>query len=418
LSYHPVNDIKSIVSRELEGKCILVAVTGSVAAYKSVDYVRGLIKRGAEVHVMLTKEAAKLVSPLLFEWATGNPVITELTGMTEHIYMARKCDALVIVPATLNILSKISQGITDENVSLTAISFIGYHKKILIVPAMHRNMYETSYVKKSIESLEKIEGIYILKPRIVDNALKIHEVSDIVRWSVPVILRGHDLRGLKVLITAGATREYLDRVRFITNPGSGRMGVELAVEAYSRGAKVTLIAGSLKVRVPEYIDNIVRVETTEEMADVMEKLTSTEHYDIIISPASPVDFKPATFYDEKIRSGRELTVTLKPTPKVLSKIVKRPSILVAFVADVVGSIDELREMAYMKMKKHNAEMAVANNVGRTDIGFGSEFNEVLLVYRDGRYEVSPKMRKEEISRFILDRVRELVAGGDHGSGIR
>ena len=415
MGYHPVSDIKSVVSRELEGKCVLVAVTGSVAAYKSVDYVRGLIKRGAEVHVMMTREASKLVSPMLFEWATGNPVITELTGMTEHIYMARKCDALVIIPATLNIITKISQGITDENVSLTTVSFIGYHKRVLIIPAMHRNMYETIYTEKHLGMLERMDEVYILRPRVVDNALKIHEIDDIIRWSIPVILRGHDLQGLKILVTAGATREYLDRVRFITNPGSGRMGVELAVEAYSRGANVTLVAGSLRVRVPDYIENIVRVETTEEMAEAVERLTSSERYDIIISPASPVDFKPAKFFDEKIRSGRELTITLKPTPKVLSRIVKRPSILVAFVADVVESIDELREMAYMKMKKHDAEMAVANNVGRSDIGFGSEYNEVLLAYKNGRYEISPKMRKEEISRFILDRVRELLIGGG-GSG--
>ncbi|MEB3786626.1 MAG: bifunctional phosphopantothenoylcysteine decarboxylase/phosphopantothenate--cysteine ligase CoaBC, partial [Desulfurococcales archaeon] len=228
MGYHPVSDIKSVVSRELEGKCILVAVTGSVAAYKSVDYVRGLIKRGAEVHVMMTREASKLVSPMLFEWATGNPVITELTGMTEHIYMARKCDALVIIPATLNIITKISQGITDENVSLTTVSFIGYHKRVLIIPAMHRNMYETIYTEKHLGMLERMDEVYILRPRVVDNALKIHEIDDIIRWSIPVILRGHDLQGLKILVTAGATREYLDRVRFITNPGSGRMGVELA----------------------------------------------------------------------------------------------------------------------------------------------------------------------------------------------
>jgi phosphopantothenoylcysteine decarboxylase/phosphopantothenate--cysteine ligase len=412
VSYHPVEDIKSQISSELKGKCILLGVTGSVAIYKSVDYVRGLIKRGADVHVMMTKEASRLVSPTLFEWATGNPVITELTGKTEHVYLARKCDAMIIMPATLNTISKITHGISDENVPLTAISFIGYKKKLLLVPAMHLNMYMTKYMSNSLAQLEEIDYVYSLPPRIVNGSLKIHEVEDIVRWSIPIILRGQDLRGFRILVTAGSTREYLDKVRFITNPGTGRMGVELATEAYARGADVVLLAGHLEVRVPGFIDNFVSAETTEEMASKMEELTSSTRFDVIVSAASPVDFKPSKFYDKKLRSGQEISVNLIPTPKVISRVQKKPKILVAFVADIADSIDKLKEMAFNKLRKHDAELAVANNIGRKDIGFGSKYNEILIAYKDGNYEILPKMRKEEVSRFIIDKIRRKLSEGE------
>ncbi|MCE4615333.1 MAG: bifunctional phosphopantothenoylcysteine decarboxylase/phosphopantothenate--cysteine ligase CoaBC [Desulfurococcales archaeon] len=412
MDYHPVRDIRSIVSSELKGKCILLGVTGSIALYKSVDYARNLIKRGADIHIMMTPEALKMISPSLFEWATGNPVITGLTGKTEHIYMARRCDAMVIVPATLNTISKMAQGITDENVSLTAVSFIGYKKNVLLVPAMHLNMYKTSYLSGSLTKLQDLGYVYSLSPRIVEGSLKIHEVDDIVRWSIPLILRGRDLKGVKMLVTAGSTREYLDKVRFITNPGTGRMGVEIASEAYARGADVVLLTGHLEVRVPKFLDKVVRVETTEEMAYKMEELTSLTRFDVIISAASPVDFKPSEFHDRKLRSGQEITVNLVPTPKVISGIQKRPKVMVAFVADLAGSIDELKEMAFNKLKKHDAELTIANNVGRKDIGFASEYNEILMAYKNGNYEISPKMRKEEVSRFILDRIRKKLFMGE------
>ena len=411
MHYHPVEDIRSTVSSELEGECVLLGITSSVALYRSVDFARSLIKRGADVYIMMTPEASRVISPLLFEWATGYRVITELSGQTEHIYMARKCDVMIIMPATLNTLSKIAYGITDENVALTAVSFIGYNKKVLLVPAMHLNMYKTRYLSTIYTELESLGSVYSLPPRIVDRSLKIHEVDDIVRWSVPLILRGRDLQGIKILVTAGSTREYLDKVRFITNPGTGRMGVEIASEAYARGADVVLLAGHLGIRVPEFLDNIVRVETTEEMASKMEELTSSTQYDVIISAASPVDFKPSRFYDEKLRSGQELAIKLTPTPKVISKISKRPKILVAFVADIASSINELKEMAFNKLRKHDAELAVANNIGRKDIGFASEYNEILIAYKNGNYEISPKMRKEEVSRFILDRIKENMFRG-------
>ena len=412
MNYHPVEDIKSTISRELEGKCVLLSITNSVALYKSVDFARSLIKRGADVHIMMTPEASRTVSPILLEWATGNRVITGLPGQTEHIYMARKCDSMIIMPATLNTLSKIAYGITDENVALTAVSFIGYNKKVLLVPAMHLNMYKTDYLSTIHAKLESLSTVYSLPPRDVNGSLKIHEVDDIVRWSVPLILRGRDLKGIKILVTAGSTREYLDKVRFITNPGTGRMGVEIASEAYARGAYVVLLAGHLEVRIPGFMDNVVRVETTEEMAAEMEELTSSTQYDVIISAASPVDFRPSEIYDEKLRSGQELAIKLTPTPKVISKIRVRPKILVAFVADIADSVDDLKMMAFNKLRKHDAELAVANNIGRKDIGFASEYNEILIAYKNGNYEISPKMRKEEVSRFILDRIKEKMFIGE------
>ncbi|MEB3825629.1 MAG: bifunctional phosphopantothenoylcysteine decarboxylase/phosphopantothenate--cysteine ligase CoaBC [Desulfurococcales archaeon] len=411
MDYHPVHDIRGEESRELEGKCILAGITGSVAIYRSIDVIRSLIKRGAEVHVMMTREASKMVNPLLLEWATGNKVTVDLTGETEHIYMARKCDAMIIAPSTLNTMSKIAHSIADENVPLTALSFLGYGKNVLVIPAMHSNMYNSKLFAEVLGKLKNINGLHIMEPKRVDSRIKLHETNDIVRWITPIILRGKDLEGLRILVTAGATREYIDRVRFISNPGTGRMGVEIAAEAAARGAKVTLLAGHLEVSIPGFIEDVVRVETTEEMAEKMNELTSNNKYDIILSAASPVDFRPIEFFDRKLKSGQQINVTLAPTPKVINNIAQKPRVLVAFVADVVSSSEELKEMAFSKLEKHGAEIAVANNVGRSDIGFASKFNEVVLVFKDGRVLSSGKMRKEEIARFILDNVVGVVKSG-------
>ncbi len=406
--YHPAHDIKMEISNELEGKCVILGVTGSVAIYRSLDVARGLIRRGASVHVVMSRSASNMVSPQMFYWATGEEPIVDITGRTEHITLARKCDAMIIAPATLSTMSKILNGTAEGGVALTAISLMGYKKPLLLVPAMHLNMYQTIQAQKIVKGLIEL-GINVLEPVKIGNALKMPSPNDIVRWATAKILRGNDLAGYKLLVTAGATREYIDAVRFISNPGSGRMGIEIAAEAAARGAQVSLITGHTEVEIPAFITTVKSVETTEEMATIIRKQTSREKYDALIAAASPVDFRPESKVSEKLPSGSELIIHLKPTSKSVSSFAKRPRLQVIFVAEVGLTEEELVRKAREKIEKYGADLAIANDISKPGIGFAAQYNQVIIVKPDGEWKAVPKTRKEIVARLILDEVRDLLA---------
>ena len=410
--YHPSEDILGEVNNYLDGREIIIGVTGSVASYKSVDLVRWVLRRNGRVSVVLSRDAAKLVSPELFKWASGSPVYVEFGGDVEHITLARRASAAAVAPATLASISKIAYGIVDTSVTLMAVSVRGYGKPVIISPAMHGNMYSTQQYKNAVEKL-KAMGFKIVAPEIRGGVARFPNIHFIGRVIAALARKGcEDLQGVKALVTAGPTREWIDRVRFISNPSSGAMGVEIAIEMWARGAEVDLVAGHLAVEAPHAI-KIHRVNTTEDMAKKVEELTSTTQYDVVIGAGAPVDFKPEKSFNGKLKSGQSVTIRLEPTPKVLESIVKPPKALVAFAAEHVESVEELEIKALEKLEKYSADFVVANRVGFEGIGFASPHLEAILVDKRGVKRLG-RTHKEVVAALIADKVAEIL--GAEGCG--
>ncbi len=406
---HPVEHIRGSISKYLSDKCIVLGIAGSVAAYKAIDTARWLIRRGARVIPVLTRVSQELLGAKLLKWATGENPIEKLSGSVEHIDLAEECDAMLIAPATLSTISKIAYGIADSTVALIAISVVGMKKPLIIVPAMHSNMLSTLQYEHSITTLKRM-GITIIPPEIAEGVAKYPDPTFVARLTAAVTLRGRDLDGSKIIVTAGASREWFDPVRFISNPSSGKMGLELALEAYARGAEVYLLYGSLLSEPPHVFKNYY-CETTERFAEVMKSLTEVEKFDAIISAAALADFKPEEVKNEKIRSGANIDVRLVPTPKVLRAIVSRPKVLVGFAAETVNSYEELEKEALNKMNRYGLDLIVANFVGRKSSGFGSDYIEGLLMSREkGVSKKFRRMLKEEVSRVVIDEVASLIKG--------
>ncbi len=404
----PVRDIEGSVNRYLEGKTLILGLTGSVAAYKAVDTARWLIRRAATVIPVMTFEARKYVGVDLLHWATGVKPLLELTGETEHIGLVKASNAMLVAPATLSTMSKIAHGIADNPVALMTISAIGFKKPTIIVPAMHSNMAETPQYSNAVEALEA-SGALIVPPRLEESTAKYPEPELVARIAAAAASRGFDMKGLRVLVTAGPTREWIDRVRFISNPSSGKMGVEVAVEAWARGARVDLIHGPLTVNVPHMV-NAVKVETTEEMYRAVSKLTEEREYDVIVAAAAPVDFTPRESYEGKIKSGVELTLNLKPTPKVLEGLKRKPKVLVAFAAEHTTSREKLVEAAREKMAKYSANIVIANPVGFPGTGFSSDMNTALIAKQGEGERLLGSIHKEILARLILDEALRIIRG--------
>lgn len=403
---HPVEDIRGEVNRYLDGKCIILGVTGSIAAYRSIDTARWLIRRGARVVPVLTWEAAKLVTPTMLHWATGEEALVDFTGETEHIRLARECDSMLVAPATLSTIAKIAYGIVDNPVALTAVSLMGYGKPLAVAPAMHSNMAKTKQYVEAVGALEAM-GVLVVPPVWSGYAAKYPSPGLLGRVMAALTSRGRDATGLSLLVTAGPTREWIDRVRYISNPSSGMMGVEVAVEAWARGARVDLVHGPMSVEAPHFTRNH-RVESTRDMAERVRELTSATQYDAMVAAAAPSDFMPRERHEGKYRSGRPLTLALEPTPKVIGSLARRPRVLVAFAAEVVGGLDELRERAMEKLGSMGADMLVANIVGRSGTGFASSMDEVVVLAQGGEVLYSGVIHKEELARLIVDHVSRLT----------
>ncbi|MEM1759059.1 MAG: bifunctional phosphopantothenoylcysteine decarboxylase/phosphopantothenate--cysteine ligase CoaBC, partial [Acidilobaceae archaeon] len=348
--YHPVRSILGSTNRYLEGMSIILGLTGSVAAYKAVDTARWLIRRGAKVIPVMTTEATKYVGPILLHWATGFKPIVELTGETEHVGLVRASDSILVAPATLSTMSKIAYGIADNPVALVAISALGYGKKVIIAPAMHESLYEVNQYKKVAGTLEEI-GAKIIPPLIEEGVAKYPDPELVARVAAAHTTRGIDMKGLRALVTAGPTREWIDNVRFISNPSSGKMGLEVAVEAWSRGAIVDLVYGHIAIEPPHFI-NKYKVDTTIDMAETIAKLTEKNEYDVIVAAAAPVDFTPSEKYEGKIKSGLEITLNLKPTVKVLESIRGKPRALIAFAAEHTLDEEKLYKAAVEKLVRY------------------------------------------------------------------
>ncbi|USS40711.1 bifunctional phosphopantothenoylcysteine decarboxylase/phosphopantothenate--cysteine ligase CoaBC [Thermococcus aggregans] len=400
---HHVKLIYATKSRKLVGKKIVLAIPGSIAAVECVKLARELIRHGAEVHAVMSPSAQKIIHPYAMEFATGNKVVTEITGFVEHVELVgeheNKADLVLVCPATANTISKIACGIDDTPVT-TVVTTAFAHTPIMIAPAMHSTMYEHPIVKENIEKLKKL-GVEFIGPRFEEGKAKVASVEEIV-YRVIKKLHKKDLAGKRVLVTAGATREYIDPIRFITNRSSGKMGVALAEEADFRGAEVTLIR--TKGSVPSFVENQIEVETVEEMLQAIENELKSKKYDIVVLAAAVSDFTPKEKAEKKIKSGQTLILELVPTPKIIQRVKEiQPDVfLVGFKAEYGVSEEELIEQARKQIEKAKSDVVIAN---RGEVAFESEVNEVYWVTKEG-YEKLPLMSKRELAEKIWDKIVE------------
>ena len=375
---------------------IVLCVTGSIAAIESIKLARELARHGIKVKCFMSDGACEIIHPYAMEFATGQDVVTKITGNIEHVKYAN-ADLILVAPATANVISKLTYKIADNPINTLLITAFGYNTPILMVPSMHNSMYKA--IKENIETL-KDEGITFVKPKIEEKKAKFPDINDIVLHVLRGISQG-DLRGKKVLVSAGSTYEKIDEVRGITNRSSGKMGIEIAKEAFIRGAEVTLIKGRVTVDVPN-VFNVIEVEPTSEMHYAVSKLVAKN--DIFISAAAVSDFKVKNTDAAKISSDTDITIELERTPKILNEIKEiNPNIfLVGFKAVHNLSDEELLNAAKQRMIKSGADLMVANDVAVEGAGFGSDQNQVILIDDDIiEISLSPK---REIAKRIIDRI--------------
>ncbi|WP_297093009.1 bifunctional phosphopantothenoylcysteine decarboxylase/phosphopantothenate--cysteine ligase CoaBC [Thermococcus sp.] len=401
---HHVKLIHATKSRKLLGKKIVLAIPGSIAAVECVKLARELIRHGAEVHAVMSENATKIIHPYAMEFATGNPVVTEITGFIEHVELAgeheNKADLILVCPATANTIGKIACGIDDTPVT-TVVTTAFAHTPIMIAPAMHSSMYEHPIVVQNIEKLKEL-GVEFIGPRFEEGKAKVATMEEIV-YRVIRKLHPKTLEGKRVLVTAGATREYIDPIRYITNASSGRMGVAIAEEADFRGAEVTLIR--TKGSVPSFVENQIEVETVEEMLRAIENELRSKKYDIVVLAAAVSDFRVKEKASVKIKSGKPLTLELEPTPKIIDRIKElQPDVfLVGFKAETGLSDEELVREARKQIERAGSDLVVANTLR----AFGSEENEVVLVGRDFTKKL-PRMSKRELAERIFDEIISIL----------
>ena len=414
LNKHPSKDIIGIVGKALKGKRVVLCITGSVAAVRSSEIARGLMRHGAEVFAVMSEMARKIIHPYLMEWATGNAVVTELTGKIEHVALVgertSKADLVLVAPATANSISKIACGIDDTPVTSVVSTVFGSGIPIMIVPAMHESMYRHPIVAENIEKLKAL-GVEFVGPRIEEKKAKIAENSEILEAVIKRLTTRKDGARTRVLITAGPTLEHIDPVRVMTNKSSGKMGVAVAREALNRGADVTLVYGP-GTAMPPSDAKVIRVETTEEMLDAVISELKSKKYDVVVAAAAAADWRPEKSFDYKVPTSdvSELSVKLRPTQKIIDAVrkVNTDVFLVPFKAEYDSSDEELVERAYRRLVEAEADMIVVNDVGRAGTGFEVDTNEVFIVDKDKKVVHVPLTTKREVARRIFDVITEKI----------
>ncbi|MEZ0290539.1 MAG: bifunctional phosphopantothenoylcysteine decarboxylase/phosphopantothenate--cysteine ligase CoaBC [Sulfolobales archaeon] len=407
---HPSKDIIGKSARTLLEHVIVLGVTASVSLYRSLDLARELMRRSAEVYPVISKSAARLISPMMWEWATGNKPYVEFGGEIGHVELARKASGMIIAPATANTISKIAYGIADTSVTLVAQIMLGVGKKMLLVPAMHEPMYRSPPLVEALRKCEEM-GVSILPPVIEEGRAKYPDPVWVADKTEALILRGEDLRGVRIIATAGPTREHLDPVRFISNPSTGKMGVAVASEAYYRGADVILVHGPLAMTPPPWIVREEIVSTEDMLKTVVKYIKKINPHAIILS-AAPADYRFSRREEKKIPSEiTKISIELEATPKIASIVRKEApeSIVVGFAAETVSSEEDLIERALKKLDKYNFDLILANYVGAPGTGFGADTDAAVLIDSNGRIISKGFMLKREWARIILDVVRDKVS---------
>ena len=390
------------------GREIVLGVTGGIAAYKSAELVSRLRHLGANVHVIMTKNATEFVAPLTFQTLSANPVVTDTFQApeywnVEHVALAKRADIFVIAPATANIMAKMAAGIADDMLSTTVLAT---KAPVLLAPAMNTGMWTAEATRKNAETLAA-RGIHFVGPDSGmlacgdEGAGRMSEPEMIVEAIHRILFPDSGFSGLRVLITAGATRERLDPVRFLTNDSSGRMGFALAAAARDRGAEVTVIYGSVSVPVPSGVKGI-RIESTLELYEAVMKEAPCQ--DVIIQAAAVSDYRPADRSETKMKkkAGQDLVIRLVENPDIAREVGARKKdgqTLVGFAAET----DHVLEHAQQKLKRKNLDMIVANDVTQEGAGFNTDTNIAALITEDEVTQL-PLQSKRALADKILDRI--------------
>ena len=398
------------MSAGLKGREIVLGVTGGIAAFKSASIASALRKQGANVHVILTEHATHFITPLTMETVSANPAVTDLfarpaTWEVEHIALAKRAELFVIAPATANILAKMACGIADDMLSTTVLAT---KAPILVAPAMNTGMWTAPATQANVAVLRE-RGVHFIGPDSGvlacgdEGAGRMSEPEEIVAAIEALLCRSQDMQGLRVMVTAGATRERLDPVRFLSNDSSGKMGFAIARAARRRGADVTLVCGAATAQRPAV--RTVEIESTQELYDAVTRLAP--EMDVVIQAAAPADYRFAVQYDEKLkkRDGAPLTVELVENPDIAAAVgrMKRPGqTLVGFAAET----EHLLENAAKKLERKHLDLIVANDVTQPGAGFNVDTNIASLLTRDGVKE-RPLQSKDALADDILDEVLRL-----------
>lgn len=397
---------------QLKGKEITLGVTGSIAAYKAVYLLRELVRLGASVTVVLTEHAQRFVGPLTFRTLSGRPVLTDLfdpqtDAAVEHVELATRADALVVAPATANLLAKGAHGIADD--FLTTL-LLATRAPVLMAPAMDGEMWDHPAVVANVATL-RARGVTVLEPDAGELASglagkgRLPEIDVILEALHRLLSPVKDLAGERVLITAGPTREPVDPVRYLSNRSSGKMGNALALAALRRGADVMLISGPTSLTPPPGAV-FVPVETAEEMREaVLQHLPSAT---IVIKAAAVADYRPKEPNAVKIKSKQEgLTLALAPTPDILKEVAAQKG--EQFVVGFAAETHDVKHHAREKLEGKGIDLMVANDVSQTGIGFEADDNRVMLLDRWGGVIELPKMPKLQVANAVLDRILSLRA---------
>lgn len=394
-----------------ENKSIIIGVSGGIAAYKTAYLVSALSKTEADVNVIMTKNACEFISPLVFETLTGNKCYVDTFDRNfkfdvEHISLAKKADIFMIAPATANVIAKIANGIADDMLTTT---FLASKCKKIVSPAMNTAMFENQITQDNIAKLKKYE-IGVVEPQ---NGLlacgdtgagKMPEPDFLFDVIEREIAREKDMLGKKVLVTAGATMESLDPVRFLTNHSSGKMGFAIAKEAMLRGAEVTVVKANTTAEIPNFV-KIVEVSSAKDMFDAVTALSYQQ--DIIVKAAAVADYTPESYVDSKIKKkDGDLSIPLKRTMDILKYLgenKKEGQFLCGFSMET----DNMLENSKAKLSKKNADMIVANNLKDAGSGFKTDTNAVTLITRDGHRTLELKS-KAEVAKEIFDEILGLI----------
>jgi len=390
---------------------VILGVSSSISIYKSCEIIRIFQKKGYEVQVVMTKNAAKLVSPVLFGALTGNKVMVDLfeedvSGRVTHIHLAKQAVLFLIAPATANVIGKMASGVSDDFVTTlyTAVTC-----PVAVAPAMNEKMFLNRRTQKNIEKL-KAQGVRFIEPGQGYLACRdegygrLASVEEIVKQSVLFIKKSQSLKKTTVLITGGPTREYLDSVRFLTNRSSGKMGYELAGEAERRGADTILVSGPTEL-IPHPEVEFIQVETAEEMEKQV--MRNFDRSDVVIMAAAVCDFKFSKQNSGKIKKDRmPPDIQLSKTRDILEKIGKKKEkkICVGFAAEAA----DIEKNARRKLQKKNLDMIVANDVSVKEIGFESDLNAVTIIHRNGKNTRTGKKSKLEIAQTIMDEIEDII----------
>lgn len=391
----------------LEGKTVVLGVTGSIAAYKIANLASMLSKLHAEIHVLMTENATKFINPITFETLTGHKCLIDTFDRNfqysvEHVALAKRADVVLVAPASANVIGKIAGGIADDMLTTTVMAC---PCRKIVAPAMNTNMYENSIVQENLEKLKR-HGYTVISP---DTGLlacrdvgagKLPSEETLLNYILREIAREKDMAGQKVLVTAGPTVESIDPVRFISNHSTGKMGYAIARAAMLRGADVTLVTGPVGIQPPPFVD-VVAVTSAGEMFEAVTRVSEAQ--DVIIKAAAVADFTPAQVSAEKIKKKEgQQQIDLVRTRDILGYLGehKRQG---QFLCGFSMETENLLENSRKKLVKKNLDMVVANNLKVPGAGFGVDTNVVTMITHDGIREL-PQMSKDEVAMALLDEI--------------